>query len=58
MEAYGEYLGMSVADLVNSMKSRQPPEDVVVGVFELEARSDAWQETVLKTCSDGIATVQ
>jgi NAD(P)-dependent dehydrogenase (short-subunit alcohol dehydrogenase family) len=57
VEGYAEYLGMSVADFVNSMKSPQTPEDVVAAVFELAAHPDAWEGSVFKVSSDGIERV-
>src|SRR5262249_15413138 len=58
VEAYAKYLGMSAIDLINSMTSAQTPEDVVAAVFELAARPDAWEGSVLKISSDGIARIQ
>jgi NAD(P)-dependent dehydrogenase (short-subunit alcohol dehydrogenase family) len=57
VEGYAEYLGISVADFVNSMKSPQTPEDVVAAVFELAAHPDAWEGSVFKVSSDGIERV-
>jgi NAD(P)-dependent dehydrogenase (short-subunit alcohol dehydrogenase family) len=57
VEGYAQYLGMSVADFINSMTSPQTPEDVVAAVFELAARPNAWEGTVFKIDSDGIARV-
>lgn len=58
VEGYAEYLGMSVADFINSMKSPQTPEDVAAAVFELAAHPDAWEGSVFKIDSDGIARAQ
>jgi NAD(P)-dependent dehydrogenase (short-subunit alcohol dehydrogenase family) len=58
VEGYAEYLGTSVADFINSMKSPQTPEDVVAAVFELAAHPDAWVGSVFKIDSDGIARAQ
>jgi hypothetical protein len=58
VEGYAKYLGMSAAEFVGSMKSPQTPEDVVAAVFELAARPDAWEGSVFKVSSDGIARVQ
>jgi NAD(P)-dependent dehydrogenase (short-subunit alcohol dehydrogenase family) len=58
VEGYAEYLGTSVADFINSMKSPQTPEDVVAAVFELAAHPDAWEGSVFKIDSDGIARAQ
>jgi NAD(P)-dependent dehydrogenase (short-subunit alcohol dehydrogenase family) len=58
VEGYAEYLGMSVADFINGMKSPQTPEDVVAAVFELAAHPDAWEGSVFKIDSDGIARAQ
>jgi NAD(P)-dependent dehydrogenase (short-subunit alcohol dehydrogenase family) len=57
-EGYAEYLGMSVADFITSMKSPQTPEDVVAAIFELAAHPDAWEGCVFKIAGNGIARVQ
>jgi hypothetical protein len=40
------------------MKSLQAPHDVVGAAFELATRPDAWEGSVSKVSSDGVARVK
>lgn len=55
---YSEYLGISAADFVKSMKSPQSPEDVVAALFDFAAHPNAREGSVFQISSDGIGRVQ
>lgn len=58
VRGYAEYLGLSPADFIRSMKSPQSPQEVVAAVFELASEAKAHEGSVFKISSDGLERIQ
>jgi hypothetical protein len=57
VDNYAKYLGIPVADFVDSMKSPQTPHDVAEAVVALSRRQEGGQGSVFTVSSEGIAKV-
>jgi NAD(P)-dependent dehydrogenase (short-subunit alcohol dehydrogenase family) len=57
VDNYAKYLGIPVADFVDSIKSPQTPHDVAEAVVALSRRQEGGQGSVFTVSSEGIAKV-
>lgn len=57
VEGYARYLGVPVADFVNSMKSPQTPDDVADAVVELLSSPATYTGNIFTVSREGIASV-
>jgi NAD(P)-dependent dehydrogenase (short-subunit alcohol dehydrogenase family) len=56
VECYARYLGMSPAEFIKGMSSRQTPEDVANATAELANNGAAYRGSVFTVCGEGIAS--